>query len=124
MCDDARIEIGGKEILIGIYTVGLKINSVPFTANTCLWFIVRWAGEGATTVSARILGPRGNQLWTQSGAARAVLPGLESSYLFRNALFAVEEEGTYEIQWRTTEQEWVSVRKFPIFTSDQAVTAR
>jgi hypothetical protein len=124
VCDDVRHEVNAKEIVIGVYTGGIKVPAVPFTANVCLWFAVAWAGEGATTVWARILGPRGNQLWTNAGTARAISPGLETSYTFRNALIAVEEQGFYEIQWRMAEEEWVSVRKFAIFTSAEAAVAR
>jgi hypothetical protein len=123
ICDDIRMEVNGKEFLIGVYTGGIRVPAVPFTATFCLWFVVAWAGEGATTVSARILGPRGNQLWMHSGTARVISPGLESSYTFRGALISVEEPGCYEIQWRMADEEWMSIRKFAIVTSAGAAPA-
>lgn len=114
VCDDARMEVNAKEILIGVYTSGLRVPNFPFTAILCLWFIVAWSGEGVTTVSARIIGPNGKQLWINSGSAR-VIPNLEEgSYTFRNVLFSVDEDGYYDIQWRVAAEDWTTVRKFII----------
>jgi len=43
ICDDVRIEVDGKEILIGVYPVGVSIPVLPWMGAACL----RMTGIGA-----------------------------------------------------------------------------
>lgn len=57
LCDDVRIEIGGKEILIGVYPVGVSVPFVPWMGAACLRLTGYWSGDGELSFQVRILIP-------------------------------------------------------------------
>ncbi len=118
VCDDVRLEVSTKEILIGVYTAGMRVPSLPFIANICLWLMVVWEGDGALNIEVRILNPRGNQLCQTNGFGRAIFQGRDTSLVFRGLIFSIEMEGEYDIQWRVAGRQWESIRKFPVMRAN------
>ncbi len=112
ICDDVRLEVSTKELLIGVYTAGVRVPSFPFVVTVCLWLVVVWEGEGALNIDIRILNPKGNQVCQVNGGGRAILQGRDTSLTFRGLIFSAETEGEYDIQWRVAGRQWESIRKF------------
>lgn len=114
ICDDVRTEVGGKEIVIGVYTVGISFPFVPWVSTICVWLNVIWSGEGELDLRLRILNPLNRIVGEVTGHGRAIWQGHQSTLTFRGLNFTADMEGTYDLQWETQAGGWESLRKFPV----------
>lgn len=114
ICDDVRMELGYKESLIGVYTSGISIRTVPWLGFICVWMSVIWSGEGDADLEVRVIDPRLESIGITRGRGHAVQQGRESSITFRNLMFTIESEGTHMIQWRIADGDWQTIKSFPV----------
>ena len=115
ICDDVRWEVANKETVVGIYTSGIAIPSVPWIVYACIWMTVIWSGSGDAVIEIRALDPRQVQIGETSGHATAIRQGAESSLTFRGLVLSIESEGTYTVQWRIGPYgAWQTMKTFPI----------
>jgi hypothetical protein len=115
-----RIEVGGKEILIGVYPVGITVPSVPWAATGCLQLGVIWSGDGQMGFRIRVINPANQVAGEIGGTGNSIWQGFISSITFRGLTFSVDTEGIYDIQVSKDYGSWESIRKFPIFISRRA----
>jgi hypothetical protein len=122
VCDDVRTEILSKETIVGVYSAGILIPSIPWVIMLCLWMTVIWSGDGATPIEVRVLNPSNTQVGEQKGEGIATLQGLQSTITFRGLLFNVDMEGIYTFQWKAGGGEWQTVRQLPIYVFREQAT--
>jgi hypothetical protein len=124
VCDDIRVEAGGKETLVGVYTTGISVPAMPWIVNACLWLRAKWSGEGQTWLEFQIIDPRNAQVFSRSGSARPIFQGLRSSLAIKGVVFKAEMEGDHEIQWRPMgDAQWQSIDRIPIMIARAAPRA-
>jgi hypothetical protein len=116
LCDDVRVEMGGKEILVGVYSVGVSVPSVPWIGVTCLRFTGYWSGDGELNFQVRVQNPAGKTVGESSGSGHPIWHGFQSSLTLRGVTISFDMEGIYEIQFfPSPEFSWHTVHKFPVF---------
>jgi hypothetical protein len=123
VCDDVRTEILSKEIIVGVYSGGIVVPSVPWAFMICLWMTVIWSGDGEMPIEVRILNPRHTQIAEQKGVGHPKLKGIESTITFRNIFCTVEMEGIHTFQWRTGGGDWKMARQLPVYVFREQITA-
>src|SRR5205823_6382819 len=99
ICDDVRIEVDGKEILIGVYPVGVSIPVLPWMGAACLRMTGYWSGEGELNFKVRVLNPANTLAGETTGTAHPIWQGFQSSITLRGVAISFEMEGVYEIQF-------------------------
>ena len=115
VCEDVRIEIGGKEIIIGVYPVGVSIPFVPWMAAACLRLAGFWSGDGELHFQVRVLNPANIQAGKIDGTAHAIWQGFQSSITLRGLILSIDMEGIYDIQLSQDSGPWQSILKFPVY---------
>jgi hypothetical protein len=117
LCDDVRIEIGGKEILVGVYPVGVSVPFVPWMFVICLRLTGYWSGDGELSFQVRILNPASNTSGESSGTGHPIWQGFQSSITLRVVVISIDMEGVYDIQFSSAGGAWQTVSRFPVFIS-------
>jgi hypothetical protein len=58
VCDDARRELAGKDILIGVYGGGILVPSFPVSITLCVWMelIPEQSGQLQVEISIKLPG--------------------------------------------------------------------
>jgi hypothetical protein len=110
-----RTEIGGKEILIGVYPVGIVVPLIPWMAFGCLHLGVFWSGDGDLNFNVRVLNPVNVQAGEITGTAHAIWQGFQSSVTVRGLMMNFEMEGVYDVQISQETGPWESILKIPVF---------
>ena len=54
VCDDVRRELSGKDILIGVYSGGIGIPTLPAPINVAFWITLRAHEPGTFALSLRV----------------------------------------------------------------------
>ena len=122
LCDDVRLEINNKEIIIGAYSGGITVPMLPWVALICVWLTVMWSGKGTLDLEIRVLDPRQRPVGIVSGSGTAILVGMESTLTLRGLAMQIEMEGFYTIQWRVSGGAWEALRQLPIYALRDAAT--
>jgi hypothetical protein len=115
LCDDVRIEVGGKEILIGVYPVGIQTPFMPWFMVVSTWLRVIWSGDGEAQVEIRINNPKGIESGIVKGSARSIWRGFVSSLTFSGLAFQVEMEGIYAVEIKLNGGAWEHIYQFPVY---------
>jgi hypothetical protein len=115
ICDDVRTEVGGKEILIGVYPVGISVPAIPWHAFGVLRLGVIWSGDGNLNFSIKVMSPAQSQVGTVDGSGRAIWQGFQSSITVPGLLFAFDMEGVYDIQISKDGGPWEVIHRFPVY---------
>lgn len=113
LCDDARQEITGKYILIGVYGGTIITNRLPLNFRPS-WFVQLNADKGAHKFDFRIVGPNDASLLdgqfefgvAESGSAGIVLPRTQ---------LQIQSAGPLRLQWKTSGQgEWETIKELNV----------
>ena len=115
ICDDVRTEIDGKQILIGVYPVGISLPQVPWHAFGSLRLSVIWSGDGQIDFRIRIINPANHEIATANGPASAVWQGFESSITVPGLFFTFDMEGVYDVEILKGGGPWERIHRFPAF---------
>lgn len=54
VCDDARKEVTGKDILVGVYSSGINLSALPANVNLSFWMEVVPKTAGKLVIELRI----------------------------------------------------------------------
>jgi hypothetical protein len=54
ICDDVRREITNKDILIGVYSYGINVPTLPASVNLCFWMLVVPKTSGKLSIEIKI----------------------------------------------------------------------
>jgi len=115
LCDDVRLEVGGKETIVGVYTAGMTVPRIPWLGLVCVWMAVIWSGDGQLELEVRVSDPTNEVIGSVGGRGIAVWQGIESSLTFRGLTLDVKREGILNIEWRAGSAGWECIRQFPVF---------
>lgn len=123
VCDDVRAEILSKETIVGVYSAGMVIPSVPWAVTLCLWMTVIWSGDGQLPLEIRVLNPSNAQVGEQKGIGIATFQGFQSTLTYRSLFFTIDMEGIYTFQWKAGDHEWQTIRQLPIYVFRDQTTS-
>ena len=114
ICDDVRQELGSKETIVGVYTSGILVPTLPWFLDITIWLAVIWSGDGLLDIELQILDPQNKVVVRKDGSAQSVSQGAESSLAFRQTTMQIEGEGIYGIQARAAFGEWLTIKRVSI----------
>ena len=109
VCDDARKEASGKEIVIGIYTGDILVQAYPASLSLCLWILASFKSKGATPLQLRLVGGDGSQLVHFEGTAEIDQPDTPATLPLPRFLFSVGKNSRLKFEWRIGAGEWQTV---------------
>ncbi len=113
-CDDARKEVSGKEILIGIYSGDIVLPKLPDTMGLVLWTTMVVREPGDHKVEFRIdLPGGGNSIEIEGFIQAAAKDGIAAMPTPKLPITLIDE-GELVVSWRIDDQEWVELRRKPI----------
>jgi hypothetical protein len=115
LCDDVRLEVGGKETIVGVYTAGMTVPTIPWIGLVSVWMAVIWSGDGQLELEVRVSDPTNQVIGSVGGLGTSVWQGIESTLTFRGLTLNVEREGILNIEWRMGRGGWQQIRQFPVF---------
>jgi hypothetical protein len=86
VCDDARQEVGGKTLLIGVYAGAMFNPVVPFTVPTFAIYIeAKFSKKHYQHVLAQVVAPNGHQVSSPMGPVHIGNQNYPASLSFRPA---------------------------------------
>jgi hypothetical protein len=98
ICDDARIEVSGKAILIGVYTGSIKIGIIPVVLPTFSVFVeVKVLKLSYDRTVFFIRTPNKQEVGRTEGPAKFDNIEYNGSLIYRVAPIAFEVTGDYEV---------------------------
>ncbi len=120
ICDDLRREWNGKDILIGVYGGGMKVQVLPMMVLISLWLETNPLTIGEYTASLKVVG-QGNSILFEQVLGKLSIATLEPS----NAAFAgiplnLQAEGKIEFQLSIDGGEWQVIKSLYISKGDIA----
>lgn len=115
VCDEVRFENNGKEIILGVYSDGVIVPSVPISLKVMTFrIVVDVDGRAFETVSFELRGTEGNVGAHISGDAPATLVGQkEGKFLFELPGITLQSEGTKTI-WFSLDSNLEQVGEFDV----------
>lgn len=115
ICDDVRTEVGGKEILIGVYPVGITVPMLPWHAYGVVRLTAIWSGDGDINFNIRVLNPAQSPVGLATGSGTAIWQGFQSSITVPALMFSFDMEGVYDIQMSKEDGPWETIHRFPVY---------
>ena len=111
VCDDVRLEVNGKQIIIGVYNSDIRLDSYPSTIMLTLWLQVENFHEEDATIKFRcrldteqLVGGQ-IEITLRSGAGRGSIPiGPFPVGLTRNGLLKFEVNFSRQGKWQLAVQ--------------------
>lgn len=110
LCDDARKEANGKDLLIGVYSGSILVKELPTKFTFCIWLELATKGHGQVPLEIRVLDSRGKQITggrltlnvkdEGEGSGSVAVPGMPLN---------IKKEGSIRIQWRNPGSRWKTV---------------
>ncbi len=110
LCDDARREDTGKDILIGVYCGDVIVGELPTNIIVCLWLLIETRTSGKVDKEIRIINPVDQPIL--SGKLSATINTDEkgyASFMLPRLLLAIEKEGIIKFQWRSPKGRWSTI---------------
>jgi hypothetical protein len=99
ICDDIRLEVTGKQILIGTYNEIIVAPSFPAPIMLAFRVAVRMHRIGFNTCEFRLLSPNGTTLFANGGEIHAQTIDEHVSFAFQNAAIIFPDAGEYSIEF-------------------------
>jgi hypothetical protein len=100
VCDDIRIEVTGKEILIGVYSGAIVSPQFPFGLRSLAFRIAVERTQACKIVKFSFLNPDGTTLTGTQGVAPPLQPGEEEAkFIFELPTPMLAVAGTYKIMF-------------------------
>jgi hypothetical protein len=98
MCDDARREDNGKEILIGTYSGSMLVPAVPYILPT---FAIRFEIIPSRTEYRRVIAllknPKNEEVFRIEGALAVASPNIQASFFYRASPVLLAMTGEYKV---------------------------
>jgi hypothetical protein len=98
MCDDARREDNGKEILIGTYSGSMLVPAVPYVLPS---FAMRFEIIPIRTeyrkVIALLKNPKNEDVFRLEGALAVARPNIQASFFYRASPVLLATTGEYKV---------------------------
>ncbi|MFN4274869.1 MAG: DUF6941 family protein [Ferrovibrio sp.] len=116
ICDDARREDNGKEILIGVYSGGMMFPSLPVNVIINIWMRVIYEGEGEYNADLQVIDQDG-ALITKGEDMRFPMkdnkdPG---TIVIQGVPISVKKPGNLTFQWRhKDDNSWTTIVEIPV----------
>jgi hypothetical protein len=115
LCDDVRVEITGKSILIGVYTNNIiGINNLPYQLKfSCYIELVADRSEQPLGGKVKVIDCSKEELLNDTLQVFTIERVPVSCYL-SDFQILVQEPGTYTLQWQLGAGDWEDVTTFEI----------
>ena len=100
ICDVARKELGGKDILIGVYSGSMLSKDVPFSMPSfAVWLEVRPLKKSYKSVALEIITPKEETLIAANGQVVLLDNSEFSGIPFQFGSFMFPMEGIYKVKF-------------------------
>lgn len=110
LCDDARREDNGKDILIGVYSGHIVVKSFPTNLLVCLWLQCKTKGTGEVEREIRALDVGGKEIMLgQFGASIVDSEEGYASFSLTKIRLDIQKEGRIKFQWKKKGGRWRTV---------------
>lgn len=115
VCEDARKEVSGKDILIGVYTSAINVGQLPGMVNLCAWIEVIPLQKGQLFLEVKIEVP-GNPQPFALGVMLDVQDEADSiAFATPLVSFPLLQEGTIQVFVREQgAQKWPVVKRVKV----------
>ena len=123
-CDDARREVSGKDILIGVYTSGMNIPILPAQINVCFWMEIMPRNSGNLSMEFKLEIP-GKKPGVQL-RLDAIIEDAKSSFgvAIPQVQVTITEEGEIKFSTRAFGQEkWRTVKRVKVIHKPVSIAA-
>jgi hypothetical protein len=110
LCDDARREESGKDILIGVYSGDILVPQFPAALLLSLWAEYTVHGNGPLLVAFRMNTDRGTELFRVEVTISIGNGGGAGSIAFRGIGVRLTDPCNLLIEMRQQDSDWVQVR--------------
>lgn len=112
ICDIARKEITGKDILVGVYAGTLGVDKFPATVPTFgMWIEYLPKHSGVISINVEVVDPQDKSIFGAVGELQVTEPGISTGLSVQFGSFTVEKPGKYMIRI-TAEDEAPYTRTF------------
>ena len=110
LCDDARKEDNGKEVLIGVYTGDVLVSEFPAQLVVCLWLLTETEAAGEIEKEVRAVGPDGKTITSGLFHVSILRDGKGSaSFALTKMPLLIEKKGKLKFQWRPLKGRWSTI---------------
>jgi hypothetical protein len=125
VCDDVRIEMSGKHILIGVYTTSIVFQQLPAQLSIHLWIDFQHERTGVVSFAVRgRLKPTDAVAFEFGGQAEVNKAGIREAMAAGPLPCLIGQEGSLVIEFKTDEGEWEEIRALPIQTAASVASER
>lgn len=115
VCDDARKEVTGKDILIGVYGGGINTNQFPTSLNLTFWFEVIPKGAGKLVVDIKVECPGSTNPVTLRLEGDVIKPDEPFSIFTPQLGYAIAYSGDIKLFVKPANKEsWKLLKRVPV----------
>ncbi len=114
ICDDVRREANGKDILIGVYGSGMRVEAIPHLIMLAFWLELKTFEIGSHEFSMRIMAPN-EAIIFQSPPTRINVENIGYSHMALGGVpVQISTTGKMEFQVSISGGEWKTVREIGV----------
>jgi Family of unknown function (DUF6941) len=121
VCDDARREDNGKDILIGVYSSDIRVTRFPITLRLVLWLQAMIKSTDPVKLELQVLGPNNAQLATANIELEVPRPDSVGSIPLGPMSVQIQSEGALVFKMRdASESTWEQILSMPVALASPA----
>lgn len=109
ICDDARREANGKEILIGVYSGNVSVKQLPANITLSAWINLQVKGPADYDFEVRVIDPSGRTAVDGKFGLKAINEYDHTGTSLPKFPIYAEKEGTLKVQIRQSGGRWQTV---------------
>jgi hypothetical protein len=111
ICDDVRREWNGKDILIGVYGSGMRVESIPNAVILTVWLEIEAFQQGELDLWIRVIGLNDAVIFQPPAAAKLNPQIAGFSHVFvPNILVQIPSTGPLNFQISRDGQIWENIK--------------
>lgn len=112
VCDDIRREDNGKQIMIGVYTGDILVNTFPSNINLSFWIHLAVIEAGSAEIEVRVvLEPDDLEVFKMSSKLESDKPDPFTVLAFGGIGMTFKQEGHLSLQMRQLENDWQEINR-------------
>jgi hypothetical protein len=124
ICDDARREINGKEIIIGVYGGDIVVPKFPAGLRLTVWIEYSVVGEGEIDLKPRVVTGHGSELFSAELTAQIFGDSPTGTLAVGPVPILMTDPGTLSIELQQQGAEWQTIKTKAVKRSQPQNTKR
>lgn len=110
ICDDARREDNGKDILIGVYSGDIIVPSFPAALGLSFWFEYSFDRPGVQDIKFRVVTDRGTELFGVGFKVQVEGQNQSGSFSVGPVAIPMTDPGVLSVQMQQGEDDWSTLK--------------